>query len=236
MIENYANIQTQQTAQTQRVLTYVKNDRMGGSIPKYETVQASDANIAQNIETSLYDAKDESALAYQPTRAIAQGKDQFGFGDLVDMINPLHHVPVVGHFYREMTGDQIKPISRIMGGAAFSGPFGVASALIDTVAVQETGKDMTGNTLAFAFSNREKTTPIPPKEQNPQQSIEKAMDIANDPAATSALLSFSDLGAKDEAKPQFENYKRPIDKTDQSLEHEPITQLSFSEKGGLYAL
>ena len=244
MIENYANLQTAQTAQTQRVLTYVKNERTGGSVPKYQTVKASDANIAQNIETSLYDVKDEAALAYQPTRAIAQGKDQFGFADLLDMVNPLHHIPVVGHFYREFTGDQIKPISRVIGGAAFGGPLGTAGALVDTVITSETGKDATGNAMAFAFQSN-KTNAAQnieahvskerPKESS-SKSIEDAINLANDSNMARTLLSFSNLATKDEAALKYEAYERADNKMNQPLEREPITQISFSQKGGLYSL
>src|SRR5215470_6180450 len=33
-------------------------------------------------------------------------KGAFGFGDLVDIVNPLQHIPVVATIYRNMTGDR----------------------------------------------------------------------------------------------------------------------------------
>jgi len=50
------------------------------------------------------------------------------FGDFLDMINPLQHIPVVSSLYRAATGDSINPISRIAGDAMYGGVLGLASA------------------------------------------------------------------------------------------------------------
>ena len=60
-----------------------------------------------------------------------KGQDKgkgFGFLDLIDVVNPLHHIPVVGHIYRKLSGDSINPAMRIGGGALFGGPLGAAFA------------------------------------------------------------------------------------------------------------
>lgn len=75
--------------------------------------------------------------------------DDFGFLDLVDMINPLQHIPVVNLFYRAVTGDTIKPIGKILGGAVFGGPVGASSGLVDAIITQETGQDMAGTVLSL---------------------------------------------------------------------------------------
>ena len=46
----------------------------------------------------------------------AFGADGFTFLDFIDMINPLQHIPLVGSAYRELTGDEIDPASRVIGG------------------------------------------------------------------------------------------------------------------------
>ena len=73
------------------------------------------------------------------------------------MVNPLHQIPVVGHLYRGLTGDDIKPIGQIMGGALYGGPVGAASGLINTVITHETGKDMTSNAMAFVTDGQAPT-------------------------------------------------------------------------------
>jgi len=52
------------------------------------------------------------------------GEDGLSFGDVLDLINPLQHIPVVGNLYRKLTGDALAPGIRIAGGALFGGPLG----------------------------------------------------------------------------------------------------------------
>lgn len=240
MIESLATSHAAQTGKTQRVLTYVKNERMGGYVPKYETIKASDIQISNNIEQSLAGAQGHDTLSYQSTKQVLDDNEQFGFMDLVDMVNPLQHVPVINHVYRELTGDQIKPISRIVGGAAFSGPIGVASALIDTVVEKETGHTLSGNAFNIALGR----SPAPvasetqiAKAKTPEAAIENAINATDDYAMTSALLTYSNLGAKDKSILKYEAAKRVEEVMEKSsAPREPISQVSFSQKGGLYAL
>ena len=83
-----------------------------------------------------------------------QSKDLFGqdgltFGDLVDIINPLQHIPVISTIYRALTDDQIEPGSRLAGGALFGGGIGFASALFNAVLENATGQDIGEHALAF---------------------------------------------------------------------------------------
>ena len=174
---NYSGKRTQQ--ETQRVLTMVKNERMGGYVPKWETVLAEventatePANAKDAIEQRLSDAAqsfdgpgDRAAQAAPPspyahgysahasgvTESSAPKHEPFGFGDLIDMVNPLHHIPVVGSVYRELTGDEIRPIGNIIGGAAFGGPMGLATGLINAVVEGETGKQVEEHAMAFVL-------------------------------------------------------------------------------------
>ncbi|MDA0651651.1 MAG: hypothetical protein O3C49_00045 [Proteobacteria bacterium] len=47
------------------------------------------------------------------------------FGDVLDIINPLQHIPIVSTIYRMVTDDEIGVGSRMLGGALFGGPLGV---------------------------------------------------------------------------------------------------------------
>ena len=209
-------------------------ESMGGYVPKYEIVKTPVAELEQNMENSLAGALGEDTLSYQPNPSHTSKEEQFGFADLIDMVNPLHHVPVVGHVYRELTGDEIKPISRIMGGAAFSGPLGVATALIDTVITEETGKNMAENAIGFAF-NQEEHIQIA-EAKTPETAIENAINQVNDYEMTTALLTYSNLGKQNDKILKYEAYKRVEETMTKPIEREPITQVSFSQKGGLYAL
>ncbi len=77
------------------------------------------------------------------------GDDGLTFGDFVDMINPLQHIPLVGHIYREMTGDMIDPMSRIAGSTLFFGPIGTATAALNVYVEHETGKDIGDHAMAM---------------------------------------------------------------------------------------
>jgi len=53
------------------------------------------------------------------------GADGLDFGDVLDMVNPLQHLPGVGQVYRAITGDEISPAARIAGGSIYGGPIGL---------------------------------------------------------------------------------------------------------------
>lgn len=50
------------------------------------------------------------------------------FGDVLDLVNPLQHLPVVATVYRRLTGDVIAPAMALAGGALFGGPIGAGLA------------------------------------------------------------------------------------------------------------
>lgn len=77
------------------------------------------------------------------------GEDGIGFDDFLDVINPLHHVPVVGTIYRAITGDTIASGPRVMGGALFGGVIGFAAALVNAVIDETTGSDIGDKALAM---------------------------------------------------------------------------------------
>ncbi|MHA1598411.1 MAG: hypothetical protein ACTSV1_06775 [Alphaproteobacteria bacterium] len=79
----------------------------------------------------------------------AFGADGFTFLDFLDIINPLQHIPIVGSAYRELTGDEIDPASRVIGGTLFGGPIGTVASLVNVSLEQETGKDMGDHVIAF---------------------------------------------------------------------------------------
>jgi hypothetical protein len=76
------------------------------------------------------------------------GKDGFTFGDLLDIINPLQHIPVVSTVYRAITGDKIDAGSRIIGGGLFGGPIGLVASMVSGIVEEATGKDPGEHALA----------------------------------------------------------------------------------------
>ena len=77
--------------------------------------------------------------------------DFFGsFADMLDVINPLQHIPGVATLYREMTGNGISTGAKLAGDALFGGPIGLVASLIGSIMEQETGKDIGGHMFAAA--------------------------------------------------------------------------------------
>lgn len=70
------------------------------------------------------------------------GEDGFTFDDVIDLINPLQHLPVVSSLYRAMTGDDISNGARIAGGGLFGGPIGIFTAAVGVMFEEVTGGDV----------------------------------------------------------------------------------------------
>ncbi len=78
------------------------------------------------------------------------GDDDVSFWDVLDVFNPLQHIPLLNSVYREATGDQIKPAAKLLGGALFGGLYGLGTAVIDVGIEGLTGKDLGEHAIAPA--------------------------------------------------------------------------------------
>lgn len=56
------------------------------------------------------------------------------FGDFLANLNPLHHIPVVGWAYRQITGESVNPAFRALGGFLLGGPVGAIIAAVGAMA------------------------------------------------------------------------------------------------------
>ena len=65
----------------------------------------------------------------QEGRTSIFGDDGFSFGDILDIVNPLQHIPIVNSIYRKLTGDTIAPAMQIAGDALFAGPLGAVMSI-----------------------------------------------------------------------------------------------------------
>ena len=99
----------------------------------------------------------------------------FGFSDILDIINPLQHLPIISAIYRAETGDQIGAIPRILGSMLFGGgligaAIGAATAVISLAVEQETGKDIGAHIYTAIFGEggkNAKSTNIATKQAAP---------------------------------------------------------------------
>lgn len=69
------------------------------------------------------------------------------FWDFLDIINPLQHLPLISLVYREVTGDEMNSTARVLGGALYGGPIGLAVGAADAVIHQETGDYVGGHVM-----------------------------------------------------------------------------------------
>ncbi len=120
--------------------------RLGDSPMEYVVVanavpMPTDPPASQETEFSLWDG------------------GEFDFGDILDVVNPLQHIPVVSSIYRELSGDEIGPAPRILGGALFGGIVGVVASLVNVIVEDGTGKDLGEHAIAMVFGDDEAPAP-----------------------------------------------------------------------------
>lgn len=105
--------------------------------------------LSASDQPSEYIRAQEAAGKTMPAQPGLFGKDGFSFGDFLDIINPLQHIPIVSTIYRAITGDTIKPGARIAGDTLFGGPIGLVGGVIDAMVQESTGKDIGEQALAM---------------------------------------------------------------------------------------
>jgi hypothetical protein len=76
----------------------------------------------------------------------------FSFGDFIDIINPLQHIPIVATVYRNFSGDQIGAASRVIGGAMWGRVGGLIAGLANVVVEWWSGKDLGDHIYAAIFN------------------------------------------------------------------------------------
>jgi len=105
------------------------------------------------------------AVEAQPLQVKAEKKSgiwetgSFSFRDVLDMLNPLQHIPVISTIYRKISGDQMGYASRIAGDALYGGAIGsLVSSLVSAVANvfvdSTTGKDIGEHLMAAVVPAR----------------------------------------------------------------------------------
>ena len=90
-------------------------------------------------------AKTDAAKTAAPQTASTNSGDSF-WGDVLDVVNPLQHLPVVSTIYRAVTGDKIGDVEKVAGDTLYGGPMGLVTSLADVAFEKITGKDF-GDTV-----------------------------------------------------------------------------------------
>lgn len=136
-----------QSATKQAVMRLDRQERTAGPMPFFgkmvqdSLLQAQSAGLAYAPASQAADRA--ASLAYQ------NKQPGMTFGDVVDMVNPLQHLPVIGTLYRKLSGDTISPISSIIGGALFGGPVGAVASTVNVIVKDRTGRDVAENAFSM---------------------------------------------------------------------------------------
>ncbi len=129
------------------------------------------------IPSSKFEVRASAAKAWNPDApdevVFTDGKAR-GFGDLLQALNPLQNLPVVGTIYRELTGQTIEPSARVIGGLIYGGPIGMASALVNAIVEDSSGKDIGGHMVAMVSGPEKGSIAPPPSGDAVQEGVHLA--------------------------------------------------------------
>ncbi|MEP0233470.1 hypothetical protein [Roseibium sp.] len=148
--------------------------------------------------------------ASRPANEVREGggsERPLGFSDLLDILNPLQHIPGVSEIYRSVTGDQMSEGARFAGnalyGLALGGPLGLAGMTAYSMvgqaaethfaadpALQEAG-DVLRPSQTMASNTDTPPRPVPPKK--PENSSSNVLGAEVGAATASAQAGPLDL-------------------------------------------
>lgn len=169
MVESIGNGRAQYTRQNH---FYV--ERMAGSVAVWGKSSGTSLSVPQSDALNLSVPNSTSTNTTPPT---------FSFGEFLDIINPLQHIPVVGSIYRNFTGDTMSPVARIVGGTIFGGPLGGLASIAAAAIEEHSGENVASALAHSAYGESSHPTYVIAKEQRTaggqSPSVEKSIDIAS---------------------------------------------------------
>jgi hypothetical protein len=150
-----------------------------------------------------------------PASDTAPADDSFAH-DVMEILNPLQHIPIVSTIYRQMSGDKIGTMERIAGDTLYGGVLGLASSVANVAFEKLTGKDFGDTALAVLGIKRDEPTTVAadapaapsaparladaapsqliPISAKPDSSLPAQADAAGSPADTALMNSLNRNG------------------------------------------
>jgi len=124
---------------TQNAPYYVRakhfdTQRMAGTVSVWKNNGGEDNTVSTSSLSSSLAGGDQGGQSVKAPSA--------SFSEFLDVVNPLHHLPVVGNVYRSMTGDEISSVARIAGGTIYGGPLGGLSSIAQAAIEEHSGDSM----------------------------------------------------------------------------------------------
>jgi len=145
----------------------------------------------------------------QAAKNLGTDKMSLGFKDLVDVINPLQHLPLVRNIYQAVTGDNdMKPAMKFVGDTLYGGPMGAISSGVDAIIKQASGKDMLETVVGWFGGAHSAAQTAVADNSAPAASAagQTASSVANTVAAASANDDTKSSDVKwNQAEPSLSN-------------------------------
>lgn len=105
-------------------------------------------------------SQDYARQLQAPAAKPSEDHSSFSFGDLLDIINPLQHIPVVSTIYRHLTGDTIGTPEKIAGDTLYGGLTGLLCSVGDSLFEAATGKSVGDTVYAAVIGDNSPTTAV----------------------------------------------------------------------------
>ena len=144
------------------------SDRMAGTVPAWKNGSGNQPTTVRTAESALQmgEIKNAPRDVTAPT---------FSFGEFIDVINPLQHIPVINKFYRNFTGDKISPVAQIAGGALYGGAIGGVASLINAAMQEHGGQDQTNANKSGLIENSTQSN----EKREPQEARVQSSDSSD---------------------------------------------------------
>lgn len=130
-------------------------------------------------KTSMPDAK--------PAAQDSDSDWHVSFGDLLDVVNPLQHLPIVGTLYRAVTHDQIKTPEKIVGDTLYGGLWGLAGSVADIAFEKLTGHNFGDTVLALVTGPHGDDSPTAVAKADAKPAMSAAMPPGTVPAPSISM-------------------------------------------------
>ena len=108
--------------------------------PEYHAMVVSPSPVSQTA------ASNATSTASSDTNG---NQHESFFHHLLDIVNPLQHLPVIGTIYRAVTGEHIGAVEKIAGDTLYGGLWGAVSSVADVALEGITGKSAEDTVLAW---------------------------------------------------------------------------------------
>ena len=115
------------------------------------------------------------------------------FHHLLDVVNPLQHLPIIGTIYRAITGEKLDAVEKIAGDTLYGGLWGAVVSVADVAFEGLTGKSFEDTAIAL-FKSDDKTRVASAKVAAPVIAADVSLPSADLPSLPPAgVFAANDL-------------------------------------------